>query len=175
MRSSPAEKKEMIREYQDRDYAACRNLWVQLTERHRLIYGDPAIGGDDPGRGLDDYLANPSRRATWVAVVDGAPVGMAGLIGDGEEATVEPAVVAEEFRSRGVGRSLITHAVSEAKRLGIRFLSVQPVARNVEAISFFIHCGFDIVGRVDLFQDLQPVAAREWKTGITLHGRAMRY
>jgi len=167
--------KEKIREYRDTDYAACRGLWMQLTERHRLIYGDPAIGGDDPGRGLDDYLANPGRRATWVAEVDGAVIGMTGLIGNGDEAAVEPAVVAEEFRSRGIGRSLVAHAISEAKRIGIRFLSAQPVARNVEAISFFIDCGFDIVGHVDLFQDLQPGSGREWKAGITLHGRALRY
>lgn len=164
-----------IREYRDTDYAACRSLWTQLTERHRLTYGDATIGGDDPGRGLDDYLANPGRRATWVAEVDGTAIGMTGLIANGNEAAVEPAVVAEEFRSRGIGRALVAHAISEAKRTGIRFLSAQPVARNVEAITFFIDSGFDILGHVDLFQDLQPQSGREWKPGITLHGRELRY
>jgi hypothetical protein len=42
-----------IREYRDTDYESCRGLWVELTGRHREIYGDPAIGGDDPGRGFD--------------------------------------------------------------------------------------------------------------------------
>ena len=164
-----------IREYRDTDYAPCRELWVQLTERHRLIYGDPAIGGDDPGCGLDDYLANPNRRATWVAVVHGTTVGMTGLIANGDEAAVEPAVVAEEFRSHGIGRALVAHAISKAKRIGIRFLSAQPVVRNVEAMSFFIDNGFDIVGHVDLFQDLRPESGREWKAGITLHGRELRH
>ena len=164
-----------IREYRDTDYGACRGLWVQLTERHRLIYGDPTIGGDDPGCGLEDYLANPSRRATWVAEVHGTVVGMTGLIANGDEAAVEPAVVAEEFRSRSIGRALVARAISEARRIGIRFLSAQPVARNVEAISFFLDSGFDIVGHIDLFQDLQPESGREWKPGITLHGRELRY
>ena len=81
-----------IREYRQRDYPTCRALWVELTERHRHIYGDPAIGGDDPGRGFDEYLANADRRATWVAEVDGNVVGMAGLVARGDEAAVEPLV-----------------------------------------------------------------------------------
>ncbi len=70
-----------IREYQDADYPACRALWAELTERHRRIYGDPTIGGEDAGAGMEDYLANPARQATWVAEVAGAVVGMAGLLG----------------------------------------------------------------------------------------------
>ena len=148
---------------------------MQLTERHRVIYGDPAIGGDDPGGGLNTYLANPSRRTTWVAVVDGKPVGMTGLIGDGEEAVLQPAVVDEQFRCRGIGRVLVAHTVSKAKQIGIRFLSAHPAVRNIGAISFFVDNGFDIVGHVDLFQDLRHESSREWKTGITLHGKNLRY
>ena len=164
-----------IRDYRDTDYAACRELWRQLTKRHRLIYGDPAIGGDDPGCGLDDYLANPRRHATWVAEADGTVVGMTGLLVSGDEAAVEPAVVAIAFRSRGIGRALVAQAISAAERIGIRFLSAQPVARNIEAVWFFIDSGFDIVGHVDLFRDLQPHSGREWKAGIDLHGRKVRY
>jgi glycine/serine hydroxymethyltransferase len=46
-----------IREYRDADYEACRSLWAELTEHHRLIYGDPSIGGNDPCAGIDEYLA----------------------------------------------------------------------------------------------------------------------
>ncbi len=164
-----------IREYRDMDYGVCRSLWVELTERHRLIYGDPSIGGDDPGAGLDEYLANPVRQATWVAEVDGTVVGMAGLIVRSEGAEIEPVVVSAGYRSRAVGRALVRQAVEHAVNTGIRFLSVRPVARNVEAISFFVDCGFDILGHVDLFQDLLPQEGRDWKPGIRLHGRNLRY
>ena len=164
-----------IREYRDTDYSACRDLWRQLTDRHRLIYGDPTIGGDDPGSGLDDYLANPDRRASWVSEINGSVVGLVGIIGSGDGGEVEPVIVADGYRSRGVGRALVARAVSEARQLGIRFLSVQPVARNIEAMSFFIANGFDIVGHVDLFQDLQPERGREWKPGLALHGKQLRY
>ena len=164
-----------IREYRDSDRPACRSLWAELTERHRLISGDPSIGGADPGSGFDEYLANPARQATWVAEADGDVVGMCGLMGCGEEAEVEPVVVSAAHRSRGVGRALVRRAVQHARSAGARFLSVRPVARNVEALSFFVDCGFDIVGHVDLFQDLSPSQGREWKPGVTIHGRQLRY
>jgi GNAT superfamily N-acetyltransferase len=42
----------VVRDYADGDYRACRSLWAELTEYHRGIYGDPSIGGDDPGAGF---------------------------------------------------------------------------------------------------------------------------
>lgn len=164
-----------IREYGDSDYAACRSLWAELAEHHRLIYGDPSIGGSDPGAGIDEYLANPARRAIWVAEVDGIVVGMTGLIVRGEGAEIEPVVVSVAHRSRLVGRALVRRALEQAKNTGIRFLSVRPVARNVGAISFFVGCGFDILGHVDLFQDLLPQEGRDWKPGIRLHDKNLRY
>jgi len=53
---SPATPEVIVRDYADGDYGACRSLWAELTEYHRSIYGDPTIGGDDPGAGFDDYL-----------------------------------------------------------------------------------------------------------------------
>ena len=164
-----------IRVYSDQDYRACRALWVELTERHREIYGDPTIGGDDPGRGFDAYLANPQRRITWVAEADGNVVGMAGLILHGDEGEVEPVVVASSYRSQGIGRQLVDCAVAHAREIGVRFLSVRPVARNLEAFSFFVEAGFNTVGHIDLFQDLDPSAGRQWKPGIVIHGNALRY
>ena len=164
-----------IRIYEHGDYNACRALWVELTQRHREIYEDPGIGGDDPGKGFDAYLANPNRRATWVAELDGKVVGIAGLICHGEEAEVEPVVVTAVHRSQGIGRSLVDHAVGHAREMGVRFLNVRPVARNAEAISFFVEAGFNLIGHVDLFQDLSPSAGRQWKPGIVIHGKSLRY
>jgi hypothetical protein len=45
-----------IRPYGDSDLEPCRTLWAELTRRHREIYGDPSIGGDDPGAYFDDHL-----------------------------------------------------------------------------------------------------------------------
>ena len=167
--------KPSLRLYQPEDHAVCKALWAELTQRHRDIYGDPSIGGADPGQGLETYLANPHRQVTWVAEVNGQVVGMAGLIVQGEEAEVEPVVVSVAHRSRGIGGLLVRQAVEHARKNGVRFLSVRPVARNAEAFAFFVAAGFDIVGQIDLFQDLAPAAGRAWKAGIMLHNRQLRY
>lgn len=96
-----------IRAYVPADYSACRMLWVELTEHHRRIYEDPSIGGDDPGGMFDDYLAIPERVASWVADLDGRVVGLTGLLDRGTSGEVEPVVVTDRLRSRGVGRLLI--------------------------------------------------------------------
>ncbi len=164
-----------IRDYRDSDLGVCKCLWAELTERHRLIYDDQTIGGADPGSGIVDYLRNPGRHPAWVAEADGQVVGMTGLIVRGTEAEIEPAVVTAACRSRGIGRALVARAVDEAKRIGIKFLSVRPVARNVEAVSFLISCGFGIVGHIDLFQDLAPSRGRQWKDGNVIHGHKLLY
>ena len=64
---SPARSEIIVRDYAESDYGACRSLWAELTEYHRVIYGDPSIGDDDPGAGFDDYLASSHRLGSWVA------------------------------------------------------------------------------------------------------------
>ena len=165
----------VIREYRESDFDACRSLWAELTQRHRDIYEDPAIGGDDPGHGLEGYMANAELRVTWVAEIDGKVVGMSGLIMHGEEAGIEPVVVSSQYRLQGIGAALVQRVIQEAKNKGVRFLSVRPVARNKEAISFFVRLGFNLLGHVDLFQDLSGEPERKWLSGIAFHGHTLRY
>ena len=105
----------------------------------------------------------------------GTVVGLTGLIVDGDEGEIEPVVVSPEHRDTGVGKTLVEYAVQKAKERKVRFLSVKPVARNIEAVSFFVNAGFDIVGHVDLFQDLHVESGREWKAGISIHGNRLKY
>ena len=164
-----------IREYQSSDIDSCRELWAELTQRHRDIYADQTIGGDDPGSGFDFYINHEKLRGPWIAEVDAHIVGFTGLLVEGEEADVEPVVVLSKHRNRGIGRMLVEHAIQKAKNYKVRFLSVKPVARNAEAISFFVDAGFHILGHIDLFQDLSVESKREWKTGITIHGNKLKY
>jgi len=97
-----------IREYRESDFSACRLLWEELTEHHRDIYQEPAIGGDDPGGGFETYMAEPRRRGTWVAEVEGRVVGLTGLLVQWEEeGEVEPVVVSSSHRDRGIGSMLV--------------------------------------------------------------------
>jgi GNAT superfamily N-acetyltransferase len=160
----------IVRDYAEGDYRACRSLWAELTEYHRRIYGDPSIGGDDPGAGFDDYLASSQRLGSWVAELGGSVVGLTGLLGRGTSGEVEPVVVAEAARDQGIGRILITRVVDEARAHGYEYLVIRPVARNVAAVRRFHAAGFRTLGgHIDLTMDL---AARRhgWLSGASLHG-----
>jgi len=172
---SPATPEVNVRDYADRDYGACRSLWAELTEYHRGIYGDPSIGGDDPGAGFDDYLATSQRMGSWVAESHGTVVGLTGLFDRGTSGEVEPVVVAEALRDQGIGRMLISRVVKEARARGYEYLAIRPVARNIAAVRRFHAAGFRALGgHIDLTMDLAP-RRHEWLTGASLHGLDFDY
>lgn len=164
-----------IRSYASSDLKACRALWVGLTQHHRDIYGDASIGGDTPEFYFDRHLARVGPEHIWVAECAGRILGLVGLILNGQEAEVEPIVVASEHRGKGIGRSLLNHAIEKARELQVRYLSIKPVARNVKAISFFYDSGFRTLGQVELFMDLRPPAPDAWKPGPELFGCSFEY
>lgn len=163
-----------VRSYADTDHAAARALWAALTEHHRGLYGGASIGGDDPGGGLDAYLADPRRLGSWVAEEATDVVGLTGLLDLGGSGEIEPVVVSARRRGNGVARLLVEHVVDVARARGFDYVSVRPVARNVEAIRCFHALGFATLGgHVDLTMDL---AARRhaWHEGVELHGLEFR-
>lgn len=171
----PVTSEVIVRDYAEGDYGACRSLWAELTEYHRGIYGDPSIGGDDPGAGFDDYLATAQRTGSWVAESDGRVVGLTGLLDRGTSGEVEPVVVAEAARDRGIGRMLISRVIEEARARGHEYLAIRPVARNVAAVRRFHAAGFRTLGgHIDLTMDLAE-RRHEWLSGASLHGRDFDY
>ncbi len=163
-----------IREYRQDDYDACRALWVELTEHHREIYEDPSIGGDDPGAAIDDHLAISKRAATWVAERDGVVLGFCSLNVEYDTGEVDPVVVTKRARSKGVGTALLETAIEEARARGMRNVSIQPVARNVDAMRLYRRLGFHVLGHIDMTLDLSG-RAPGWKPGITIHGEEYVY
>jgi N-acetylglutamate synthase-like GNAT family acetyltransferase len=156
--------------YADVDYVACRILWAELTEHHRRLYDDVTIGGDDPGHGFDEYLAEPARLRSWVAEFQGRVIGLAGLLIRGQSGEVEPVVIAATHRGQGHGHQLIQCAVNEARTLGLEYVTLRPVTRNVDAIRSFHAIGFRTMGgQVDLTMDLTRRNHR-WQHGVGLHG-----
>jgi ribosomal protein S18 acetylase RimI-like enzyme len=164
-----------IRQYHTSDLDRCRALWIELTQRHRDIYNDPSIGGNTPGLYFDKHLARVGPERLWVAEHEGEVVGLFGLIVDEREAEVEPIVVATTHRDKGIGRALLNRMVEEARELGVRYLSVKPVARNIEAISFYYDFGFRTLGEIEMFMDLGAPAPGAWKPGPELFEHSFRY
>jgi len=168
----------VIRIYRKSDLAATHSLWAELTQYHSELYSDQDISGEDPGRGFDVYISRPDRKGTWVALVDGQIVGFTGLLASVDEegmGEIEPVVVKSEFRRQGIGTALVQRVTQRAKKAGVRFLSVRPVARNKSAVAFFVKLGFETLGHVDLFQDLKESPDRQWLSGVSIHGNKLKY
>lgn len=165
----------VIRNYEPSDLYGCRALWAEMVERHRDIYGDPTIGGANPGLEFDGHLARVGAEMIWVAESDDRIVGLVSLIREGEEAEVEPIAVMAELRGSGIGHELVEHAAEQARAIGVRCLSVRPVARNEEAIAFFYDAGFRTLGHIQLFMWLGDTFPGQWKEGPELFGKRFDY
>ena len=161
----------MIRNYEPPDLADCRRLWIELTEWLRQIYDSPAIGGDNPGIFFDRHLDQVGPENIWVADVSGRIIALTGLIIEDKEAEREPLVVLGELRGYGVGRKLAETVIEQSRKAGMRQLKVRPVGRNEAAIRFFHKLGFNIMGHIELFQELKPEEAQNWQEKETVAGR----
>ena len=163
-----------IRNYRSEDLQACRALWVELTEWHRQIYHSPDIGGDDPGRKFDEHLDRVGAERIWLATRGPDIVGMVGMIPGDSEVELEPIVVTEGSRGRGVGRQLAEHVIGQARAAGVRYVVTRPVARNGAALGFFRGLGFDALGQLELLLDLRPAAEQRWQPGAVIAGCELR-
>jgi len=99
-------------------------------------------------------------------------VGIVELVFKREEAEIEPLIVCKGYRRKGIGTKLIETAVSEARKKGVKFLHIKPVARNVNAIKFLYKQGFQNLGHIDLFMDFSN---HSWKSGLEIFGGKFDY
>lgn len=167
----------MIRSYREDDLEICRELWVQLTERHREIYESPGIGGDNPGLQFDAHLDRVGPEHIWLAELEGKVVGMVGMIPENHDGSpeLEPIIVLPEARGTGTGRQLVEQVLAAARAMGARELVVSAVGRNAEAIRFYHEMGFDVIGYVEMFHDFRPTAEQSWRDGETIADRRFRF
>ncbi|MFC5005229.1 GNAT family N-acetyltransferase [Dactylosporangium cerinum] len=146
-----------------------------MTEEHHHLYpAAPPVGGE-PGAAFEEYLTRLDLSGMWVAEILGVGVvGMVGLILDGRGGQVEPLVVASARRHEGIGRALLEQVADQARRRGLRQLSISPAARNLDALRCLHAAGYDAVARVTLAIDLHP-DGQDWKDGIDLHDQRFRF
>jgi len=164
-----------VRKYRSDDHGACVALCRQLAEHHAEIYEVSTDVIKPQDKWLDDLMAKQGFAGFWVAEIEGSIVGFCGLFTYGEEGEIEPVVVSNGLRGKGVGSKLVKHVTKEAAGRNVQYLSVRPVARNIRAIDLFIKLGFDKVGHLDLFQDLTAKDDRSWKSGLVIHGNKLKY
>jgi GNAT superfamily N-acetyltransferase len=182
----------VIRGYRPTDHSACRGLWAELTTEHRRLYpgappvpaaapaavgetGAAAAPVDTSGAGFEEYLTRLDLSGMWVAQhADEGVVGFIGLILQGRAGAVDPVVVTADLRGQGIGRALLGYVAEQARRRGMRELTISPALRNLEAIRCLYHAGFDAAATVTLALDL---AGRDsqWRDGVDIHGVRFRY
>lgn len=98
---------------------------------------------------IEDQLPSaylPSVELT-VAVVGGRPVGFAGTA----QENLEMLFVDDTFRGRGIGSVLLDHVV---RKQGV--LAVEVNEQNPDATGFYVHKGFEIVGRSEVDEAGRP-------------------
>ena len=76
--------------------------------------------------------------------------------------------------NRRVGALLAAAAISESRRQGFKYINVQPVGRNLEAIRFFHREGFQILGDLALSLQLDGNASPVWKQ-TKVHGLTFEF
>jgi len=73
-----------IRQYTPIDRDQCRFLWAEMVQRHRDLYQDHTIGGDDPGIEFDTHVNRVGPESVWVAEEGTEILGLVSLIINGE-------------------------------------------------------------------------------------------
>ncbi len=110
-----------------------------------------AFGEYAPGAGVSTLRMAYAGR-TWVALLDGEPVGFAVVHGFGKARAELGAVAVEErARGRGVGSTLLTHVEHALARSGTRELTLHTADANASALDLFVKRGFANVQRLPRF------------------------
>ena len=114
------------------------------------------LGGQEPGfaaRMADWLAAEGERRTTWLAILEGEPVGMASLLEyrrmprpgrpDSRWGYVGNMFVERDLRGRGIGSALLDAVIAASDERGYVRLVLAPSER---ALPFYRRAGFDAAG-----------------------------
>src|SRR4051794_13593953 len=160
-----------IRGYRPSDHQDCRRLWGELVRHRGGLYGD-AVPDGDPGAGFEEYLTQLNLSGLWVADSPDGVIGLIGLMLDGRNGEIDPVVVDPDERGHGIGPALLRHVVEEARRRGLRRLTISPSVRDHAALHSLHTAGFGTVATVTLAYDLggaRPSAAPDGLDLYDLH------
>jgi len=115
----------------------------------RRAWSDPAEDPEYERRFAEWWERESARRLTWLASLDGEPVGMLNMAvfermprpgrGISQWGYIANVFVLAEHRNRGVGRQLLEAAIDHARSQGYARLVLSPTER---AIPFYRRAGF---------------------------------
>lgn len=112
-----------------------------LTELERVCFSSPWTR-----EGLAAELGNPGA-VFFVAELDGAAVGYAGMNCVLDECYVDNVAVFPQFRRMGVARALMSRLTAAAETRGASFVSLEARVSNTGAVALYRGLGFEEAGR----------------------------
>lgn len=118
-----------IRLYRAEDNAVLTAVWLAASRRAHSFLGEAKLTEQSK---LVSEMYLPQAE-TWVACIDGKPLGFLGLIDN----YIGGLFVSPDAQGRGIGQTLISHGI---KLKGILTLDVY--AQNLRAVAFYKRQGF---------------------------------
>ena len=103
--------------------------------------------GQKPGPMLDDYAQVVRDHRVYVIDDGGEVVGVLVLMDKEDSLLLDNVAVSPARQGEGIGRRLIEHAESEARRLGHRHLDLYTHERMTENIAMYSRIGYEEVER----------------------------
>ena len=103
--------------------------------------------GTPPGPMLDDYAQVVRDHRAYIIEDGGRVVGVLVLMDKEDGLLLDNVAVLPERQGEGIGRRLIEHAESEARRLGHRRLDLYTHERMTENIAMYGRIGYEEVER----------------------------
>ncbi len=83
----------------------------------------------------------------YVALLGGVVVGYVGMWRAVDEAHITSVTVRKEYRGLGLGRALVTFILDVARRIGLKYATLEVRESNLRAQKLYYKMGFDTVGR----------------------------
>jgi len=119
------------------------------------------------------WLGHDPVKDRWVAESPGAPdkfIGHAWIFAQSSKRSVLSIGVHPNWRRRGVGGSLLDHALFRAKELGALQVVSATEANNIAGDAFLVHHGFSSVGNARFMFARENYLLREpeWPVGYTV-------
>jgi len=125
----------------------------RYSEMHDTI--DTYLVEHDVAGGLDRFAATflPPKGETFLALAEGAPVGLVMLQPHGEtDGEMNRMFVRDTARGLGLGRKLGEALVAEARAIGYDTVWLDGLYRHVEALPLYESLGFEYYRDPDAFQ-----------------------
>ncbi len=135
----------LVREATESDLPAIGKLLEDLADVM------DSTEGIDTGIALRtcEHLLNDDKSHFLVAAKEKSPVGFINftvrqtILHRSPSASIDELVVAEGYRSKGVGKQLVLAAVEKCRQLGCCEVEASTEKTNLEAREFYKQCGFE--------------------------------